>query len=419
MTSRTSVRADETTKDPSGERTATPGSLASEAVRPTRPDLLLLTDLYPPFVGGSAVLYENLYSRLADRTVVVLTDEVMSAGPDTRRGNVWIERRAIASACWGLIRFSALRHHWKVASHIKALADRKHTFVHCGRILPEGLAAWLARKRRGPRYACFAHGEDLTMQLNSSRELRMLTYRVAHGASAIFCNSNNTAGMVRDLGVRDERIRVIHPGVDPDEFRPGIDGSAFRQRYAPDGEPFMLSIGRLEPRKGFDLTIRAIAKLRERIPKVRYLIVGGGQDSDRLASLVRDLKVEENVFMTGKVPGGDLPRYYAACDVFVHPNRIEGVDLEGFGIVFLEAAATERVTIGGDSGGVPEAIAQNKTGLLVSGTDVNELASAMERLITSPQLREEMGKRGRQRVLEGFTWDAAAAKMAAALHEVS
>ena len=380
--------------------------------RPVSPDILLVTELYPPAIGGSAVLFENVYGRLEHESVVVLADADKSAGPDSKRGKVWIERGPLAYDIWGLMSGRALRHHWGVASQIKRIGKRGSTIVHCGRTLPEGLGAWLARMRGGPAYACWAHGEDITMQMTTSREMAMLTRRIWNGSRVIFANSRNTARICEDADLHHRRVEVVYPGTDVERFKPGLDAAELRARYAPPDAPLMLSIGRFERRKGFDLSIRAVAKLRDALPDLRYVIVGGGPDDEYLRDLIESEKVGDRVTMAGRVPNEELPLFYSACDLFVHPNRIEGVDVEGFGIVFMEAAASERAVIGGDNGGVPEAVARDETGLLVSGTDLDELAAAIKRLVDSPELRERLGKAGRQRVVDSFTWDVAARRMA-------
>jgi phosphatidylinositol alpha-1,6-mannosyltransferase len=140
--------------------------------------------------------------------------------------------------------------------------------------------------------------------------------------------------------------------------------------------------------------------------------VGTGEERPRLDALARELGVADRVVFAGEVPPGDLPAYYAACDVFLLPNRIDEGDIEGFGIVFLEAAASERPAIGGSSGGVPEAVADGLTGLLVSGTDADELAGCVRRLVSDKVLARRLGRAGRQRVLRSFTWDRAGRRIA-------
>src|SRR5262249_32016510 len=151
------------------------------------------------------------------------------------------------------------------------------------------------------------------------------------------------------------------------------------------------TVGRLQRRKGHDLTIETLAALKPALPHLRYVIVGEGEERARLEALVAHHGLSDRVTFAGAVAAEELPSYYAAADIFVHPNRVDAGDVEGFGIVFLEAAATGLPTIGGNSGGVPEAIEGDVTGLLVDGTDVNELAIAVRRLAESATLRREMG----------------------------
>lgn len=392
-------------------RAGVPGS-AGSAKGPVLPPIVLVSELFPPAVGGSAVLFDNIYSRLS-MPVTVLTDAIRCGGNDRQRGNLRIERAAVSCSNWGIRQRGALKHHWALASKIKSLGKRGNTLVHVGRTLPEGIAAVLAKWRGGPRFATWAHGEDLALA-KTSRELAWLIRRVCSSAAGVFANSRNTARMCYELGVPESKVHLIYPGVDPQRFHPGVDGSDLRARLAPHGAPLLVSIGRLQRRKGFDLAIRAVAKLLPSQPNLRYAIVGGGEDMDYLRSIVTELGLERVVTLTGAVPYDDLPRYFAAGDVFVHPNRIEGVDVEGFGIVFLEAAATGKPVIAGNTGGAPEAVASETTGLLVSGTDVDELAKAMQTLIADANLRSKLGTAGRQRVLEQFTWDIAARRMAEA-----
>ena len=149
---------------------------------------------------------------------------------------------------------------------------------------------------------------------------------------------------------------------------------------------------------------------------MRYVIVGDGDERNSLEGLVNQLGVREHVRFSGVVDDRELPNYYHAADVFIHPNRIEGGEFEGFGIVFLEAAAASLPTIGGSTGGVPEAVEAGVTGLLVSGTNVDELAAAIRTLAASESLRRRMGEAGRRRVQEQFTLDVAAAHVTA-IHE--
>ena len=358
----------------------------------TSKGLLLLSELFPPAIGGSAVLFGEIYSRI-ETPVTVLSNGVRMDDYGIR-------------SLWKYLRL-ALR---------LRVSARQVSMIHCGRALPEGLAALLCRRFGGPRYACWAHGEDIGSAL-TSRELTVLMRMVYRGADVIFANSVSTRGMLRQLGIAADRLEIVYPGVDTQRFRPDIDATEIRQRIAPHGEIVLLSVGRLQTRKGHDLMIQAVRRLtREHHRSLRYVIVGDGLDRSKLEALVDQCGVRDSVTFTGEVASQLLPQYYAACDIFVLANRVEHGDVEGFGIVFLEAAASGKPTIGGRSGGVPEAMADGLTGLLVGGTDADELAATIERLMDSEPLRRSLGEAGRVRAVREFSWEAAAQRVSAS-HE--
>jgi phosphatidylinositol alpha-1,6-mannosyltransferase len=242
----------------------------------------------------------------------------------------------------------------------------------------------------------------------SSRELTYLTTRIFMGAEFALANSRNTANMLAGFGVPPNRVAIVYPGVDANRFSPKVDGSTIRNRLAPGADIVVLSVGRLQRRKGHDLALRALGRLRSVLPKLIYLIAGDGEDREYLERLAEANGVADRVRFLGEVPSALLPQLYAASDIFLLPNRIEDGDVEGFGIVFLEAASAGKPAIGGNTGGVPEAVVEGVTGLLVTGTDVDELADAVARLATDSLLRARLGKAGRQRIEQSFTWERAA-----------
>jgi phosphatidylinositol alpha-1,6-mannosyltransferase len=263
----------------------------------------------------------------------------------------------------------------------------------------------------------WVHGEDLSAAL-TSREHGWLARHVCLHAAAVLANSRFTAQLVESLGVPSSRIRVIYPGVDPTRFTPDARPHA-AAALKPGGGPVLLSVGRLQRRKGHDTVIEAIAALRQELPDLHYLIAGDGQERARLEELAGARGVADRVTFLGEVDDAQLPGLYAACDIFVMPNRSDAHDVEGFGIVFLEAAATARPSIGGRSGGAPEAVLDGQTGLLVNGTDAFDLAQAVRVLAASSSLRASMGSAGRTRVLESFTWERAAAELQALHNELT
>jgi phosphatidylinositol alpha-1,6-mannosyltransferase len=366
---------------------------------------LVLSQIFPPEIGGSGELLSNIYSRFAPGDVQVLADELDASRVDDGRARLTATRVAMRSADWGVFRSEGRRYHWRQVRHIRRATAGQRCVVHCGRALPEGLSARLAWPRFLP-YTCWAHGEDVTAVL-TSREYTWLARRVFAGAAAIFANSRNTVAILDNVGVPPARVTIVHPGVDAVRFHPG-GGEVLRRRLAPAGETVILTVGRLQRRKGHDLTLRAVARLRARGDRVRYVVVGDGEERERLETLSRELGVAEHVGFEGAVSADVLPAYYAASDVFCHPNRVDGNDIEGFGMVFLEAAAAGLPVIGGASGGAPEAIAAGETGLLVSGHDEVELADALAGLVRDADTRVAMGRRGRERACRDFTWDRAA-----------
>jgi phosphatidyl-myo-inositol dimannoside synthase len=360
------------------------------------------------------VLFEAVYSRLKNTDVIVLADDkagaprvaVQPPGP----GHT-VVRRPLSTTRWGLMNPKGLYNHLRVAWELRKLGARGAVIVHCARALPEGVAAWLSHRLGGPAYVCWAHGEDIAAA-HLSRELTWLMTRVYRGAAANIANSHSTSWTLEALGIPPDRIHVVHPGVDIHRFQPQIDAADIRARFSGDGRAILLSVGRLQRRKGHDLAIEAISRLGASVP-LSYLIAGDGAERGRLEGLVAQHRLQDRVHFLGEVSARDLPRYYAACDIFLLPNRIEEGDVEGFGMVFLEAAATGRPTIGGRTGGVPEAMIDRETGLLVSGTDVGELAAVIQDLASSPEKRHAMGSAGRERVCRAFTWERVAADVSA------
>jgi phosphatidyl-myo-inositol dimannoside synthase len=373
--------------------------------RPT--DIVLFSELYPPAVGGSAVLFENVYSRLTHSSVAVLTDARTSPGTNGNQGAVSVYRRHFATRNWGVLGLRPLRDHLRSIRALRSVPFHSQTLIHCARALPEGVSTLIGSFLHRWRYLCWAHGEELTTAA-LSREFKFLIKRAFSSAAAVFANSHNTQRLLEDLGIQSAQIAVVYPGTDGTRFTPAVNGTWVRQRHAPNGETLLVTVARLQRRKGHDHAIEAVALLRKDCPSVRYLIVGDGEERARLEALTKEYRVQDCVSFTGSVPEADLPAYYAASDVFLHPNRICQADCEGFGIVFLEAQATGKPVVGGRTGGVPETMIEGETGLLVSGEDVAETASVLRRLVEDRALRSRMGEAARRHVTGKFSWETAA-----------
>jgi len=365
--------------------------------------IVLISEFFPPIHGGSAELLMNVYSRVGCDVDVLAdgTPEPEEAG----RASFRIHRRRFGTSLGVMAPQSGLAHA-SLARGVRQLARCREVVVHCGRALPEGTVAMFTSVGQNVPFVCWTHGEELPVAA-SSRELTWLMKRVHRRSAAIFANSENTARLLAGVGVPASKIHVVYPGVDANRFTPRARDSELRESLSPHGELVLLSVGRLQARKGHDLVLRALAQLGS-AAHVRFVAIGDGPDRSRLQMLTAELGLSDRVVFKGAVPPAELPAYYASADVFVQPNRVEGSDFEGFGIVFLEAAASGLATIGGRSGGVPEAVADGVTGMLVDGTDAAELATTIRLLGASPELCARLGATGRTRVLRDFTWERAA-----------
>jgi phosphatidyl-myo-inositol dimannoside synthase len=279
---------------------------------------------------------------------------------------------------------------------------------------PCGLAAFLIRKIFGVPYYVSAHGMEVMQPLNSGRATKVML-RVLNNASRIFSSTNYLKQKLIDIGVRGDLIMVVPLGADPEVFKCGLDTAEIKALYSLTDRKVILSVGRLQERKGFDITIASMPAVLEKIPNALYLICGCGPFEAELREQAAALGLNEKVVFAGFLEDSELPKYYNTCDIFVMPSRVIAArgDIEGFGIVYLEANACCKPVIGGNAGGVPEAVSDGKTGLLVDPTDKKALADAIISLLSDTELSNRLGVGGRQRVENDLNWRSCAAKIRA------
>jgi phosphatidylinositol alpha-1,6-mannosyltransferase len=215
------------------------------------------------------------------------------------------------------------------------------------------------------------------------------------------------------------RLERLAPGVDVDAFHPDVDGSAVRARYGLAGRPVVVCVSRLVPRKGQDMLIRALPTIRRRVPGAALLLGSGGPYRSTLERLAREHGVGSDVVFTGSVPWAELPSLYAAGDVYAMPcrTRAAGLDVEGLGIVYLEASATGLPVVAGDSGGAPDAVLPGETGYVVGGRDVPAIAARITDLLADPAAARAMGAAGRAWVEREWRWERQAARLSALLSD--
>lgn len=265
--------------------------------------------------------------------------------------------------------------------------------------------------RRGVPHIVLAHGFDYWLSVTPLMHtwLRAATA----GASRVAVCSEAIARVVRTTVPSRVPVSVLYPGADAERFRPDLDTAAVRARHGLGDRPVVVCVSRLVPRKGQDILIRAMPRVRRRVPGATLLIVGEGPYRPALERLAARAPAG-SVRFAGAVAEADLPSYYAAGDVFAMPSRSRfgGFEIEGWGSVFIEAAACARPVIVGDSGGTREALVDGETGLLVDGRSVAAVGDAVVTLLADPERATAMGKAGRARVESFFTWRRVARQLA-------
>jgi phosphatidylinositol alpha-1,6-mannosyltransferase len=278
-----------------------------------------------------------------------------------------------------------------------------------GHALPAGLLG-PGLARRGVPYVVATHGVEYWTAL--APVTHALLRRATSRAARVLAVSRFTARVIRTAVPTGVPLSTLPPGVDPERFRPDVSGEYVRLRHSIGDRPLVICVSRLVARKGQDVLIRALPAIRRRVPDAGLLIVGGGPARVLLESLAA--RAGSPVWFAGEVPNEELPAYHAAADVFAMPcrSRLLGLEVEGFGIVFLEAAASGRAAVAGDSGGAAEAVADGETGLVVDGRHHGAVAEAVSALLADPARAASMGKAGRARVERSFTWERMAERLA-------
>ncbi|MFG2086276.1 glycosyltransferase family 4 protein [Spirillospora sp. NPDC048824] len=282
-----------------------------------------------------------------------------------------------------------------------------------GAAAPLGLLAPGLRRRGAGRLVGITHGHEAGWA--SLPVARALLGRIGDDVDVLtylgeYTRSRMARALSPDAGARMARLA---PGVDEKVFRAGAGGEEIRARHRLAGRPVVVCVSRLVPRKGQDALIHAWRHVLRSVPDAVLLLVGGGPYRDDLERLAASLGVGGSVVFTGGVPWEELPAHYDAGDVFAMPcrTRRRGLDVEGLGIVYLEASATGLPVVAGDSGGAPDAVLDGETGVVVPGRSVARLAEALTGLLTDPGRARAMGEKGRAWVEREWRWEIQAARL--------
>ncbi|WP_283403314.1 glycosyltransferase family 4 protein [Halorubrum sp. DM2] len=300
---------------------------------------------------------------------------------------------------------------------------QKIDYIYCPTWFPTGLYSIMISKITVAESIIAVHGREVVYSDENLRKkliqrLNSVQSLILRSASIVVTVSSYTKNKLVEIGVPAEKIHIIYNGVKPsdfetDEIHPVIE------REGLSSDNILLTVSRLESRKGHDTVIRALPNILKDQPDTTYLIAGTGSEKESLRELAKEIGVYDHIFFLGYVPQEDLPKLYNSSDVFVMPARRDGDSVEGFGIVFLEANAAEKPVIGGRHGGITDAIQNGESGLLVEPEDEDELAGNVVELLSNKRKAISMGKAGLERCKNKFTWGHVADRLVGAIHETN
>ncbi|HYE37872.1 glycosyltransferase family 4 protein [Methylocaldum sp.] len=366
------------------------------------PRILVITELFLPTKGGTAVWFDEVYRRIGGKSIHILTADVPGSLEHDRNHPNSVHRLSLTRTPW--LRPESLAMYAKLLGKGLILAV-KHGFeqIHTGRVLPEGLVGLvIARLFRRP-LVIYAHGEEITSWRQPGK-FQAMAFTFRH-ADLVIANSEFTRDKLLELGVKADKIAIIYPGVDTERFKPGLPCDDLKRQIGlkPD-QKLILSVGRLSRRKGFDMVIRSLPQLLSNGIDAQYALIGIGEDRDYLKTLAQDLGVANRVHMLGHVAPEDLPRWYNACDVFAMPNRDIAGDTEGFGMVYIEAGACGKPAIAGQTGGTGAAVEHGLTGLRVNGDNPDDVFSGIKEILDNPSVQEKMGSAALKKAVGNHDW---------------
>ncbi|WP_347956491.1 glycosyltransferase family 4 protein [Gordonia aichiensis] len=364
---------------------------------------LLVTNDFPPRPGGIQSYLENLVAFLPPDEVIVYAPrwkgcEAYDAAAPYRivrhRTSLMLPTPAVRRRAAKLVRDNDI-----------------HT-VWFGAAAPLAVLGPALRKAGARRVVASTHGHEVGWSMLPGAR-QVLRY-IGDNTDVITYVSRYTRGRFASAFGPRAALEYVSCGVDVERFAPDPQARALlRERYGLGEAPTVVCLSRLVPRKGQDALIDAWPTVRAAIPGARLVIVGGGPYADKLHALARRAGVTDSVTFTGGVPAAELPMHHAMADVFAMPTRTRGrgLDVEGLGIVFLEASASGVPVVAGDSGGAPETVRESLTGTVVDGRSRNEIAEAIIEILASPTLAAAMGRHGREWAVENWQWRSQAARL--------
>ncbi|ADP79863.1 glycosyltransferase family 4 protein [Pseudofrankia inefficax] len=359
--------------------------------------VLVVTNDFPPRPGGIQAFVHNFASRLPAEDVVVYAP-------------AWKGAEAFDAAQ----NFQVVRHGTSLMLPTVGVLNRAREIARAercdalwfGAAAPLGLLGGRLRASTDiERVVASTHGHEVGWAALPGA--RQTLRQIGATTDVVTYLGDYTRGRIGPAFGPRPRLERLPSGVDAELFRPGVGRDEIRARHGLTGRRVVVCVSRLVPRKGQDMLIRALPRWRRRYPDTALLLVGGGPYRSDLGRLAREHDVADHVVFTGSVPWEELPAHYAAGDIFAMPcrSRLAGLEVEGLGIVYLEASATGLPVVAGDSGGAPDAVLDGRTGLVVDGRQLDDIADAVAGLLDDPARCRSMGAAGRAWVELTWRWD--------------
>ena len=371
--------------------------------------ILCITNDFGPRAGGIETFVIGLIERLPHGSVIVYTSRQEGSEPFDKKWFTEFGVEVIRD------RSRILLPSLRVGRNVRSLVRKRGiTTVFFGAAAPLALLSQGLRKTGVQRIVALTHGHEVWWAKVWPFSWAMR--RIGNGVDNLTYLGNFTRTEIsRALSQRAANsMRKIAPGIDTDHFAPRADAQSLRAELGLSEKKVIVSVGRLVHRKGQDTLIESMPKILVQIPDAHLLFIGEGPYKDYLVKRAAELKVSHAITFIGRIQYDELPRYICVGDIFAMPSRsrLAGLEVEGLGIVYLEASACALAVIGGKSGGAPDAVLEGETGFAVDGTSADSVAEAAITLLDNPELARQMGVRGRQWIIDEWRWEIWAQKFA-------
>ena len=364
--------------------------------------ILCITNDFGPRAGGIETFIIGLIERMPKNSVIVYT----SSQKDSERfDRAWSENYGVE-----VIRDKStiLLPSFRVGRAVRRIArERQITRAFFGAAAPLALLAQGLRRAGVTRIVALTHGHEVWWA--KLWPFSLAIHRIGAGTDHLTYLGNYTKSEISralSQSAQDAMVKIA-PGIDTNHFAPQSSSAALRDELGLTHKKVIVSVGRLVHRKGQDTLIEALPEILMHIPDAHLLFIGEGPYKDYLVKRAAELQLSHAVTFIGRIQYADLPRYICVGDIFAMPSRsrLAGLEVEGLGIVYLEASACGLAVIGGKSGGAPDAVLEAETGFSVDGTSPHEVADAAITLLQDPVLASGMGSRGRQWIIDEWQWD--------------